>query len=373
MNFDEFLKRKPAVDTPNGEMVGVGLDVPMPEQRPAEQELATEGAKMKRRTEWWNEPNYTQAVEAQRKAAMEAAERDVNRAKRERDAALITDMADVFTRMVAQRGSGAWMMPSVENRAGAANEAYTNALRRKDGLAVDYDGKLFQARVQDFQNKRKQQQADREYELAVDKAKRDAEQQAYENAVKRAELAIAQAKNEDERLRAWAKLDNDMKIAGMNNATRMKVQDEITKRAGMYGYGRSAVKEIDLGGGQFIEVDRGRWSSPNKPAIAKIVKQAIINEMSQKEKDAFKKMGWLPISLQQKYGFQTVSDMTTNRLFDKWRDFDASIEYVKKHYGVDSRSYQDDYDNDPNAEEGKKEDISKPNWGESKENNDTDW
>lgn len=183
MNFDEFLKKKPAVDTPNGEIEGVGLDVPMPEQKPAEQELATEGAKMKRRTEWWNVPNYAQAVEAQRKAAMEAAEKDVHRAKRERDAALITDMADVFTRMVAQRGSGAWMMPSVENRAGAANEAYTSALRRKDGLAVDYDGKLFQARVQDYQNKRKQQQADREYELAVDKAKRETEQQAFENAL----------------------------------------------------------------------------------------------------------------------------------------------------------------------------------------------
>ena len=194
MNFDEFLKRKPAVDTPNGEIEGVGLDVPMPEQRPAEQELATEGAKLKRRTEWWNEPNYAQAVEAQRKAAMEAAERDVNRAKRERDAALITDMADVFTRMVAQRGSGAWMMPSVENRAGAANEAYTNALRRKDGLAVDYDGKLFQARVQDFQNKRKQQQADREYELAVDKAKRETKQQAFENALAMAKFEAEKGK-----------------------------------------------------------------------------------------------------------------------------------------------------------------------------------
>lgn len=195
MRFDEFLKRRPNVETPAGVAEGVGLDVSMPEQKPAEQELATEGAKMKRRSDWWNVPNYTQAVEAQRKAAMEAAERDVNRAKRVRDAALITDMADVLTRMFAQRGGdGAWMMPSVENRAGAANEAYNNALRRKDGLAVDYDGKLFQARVQDFQNKRKQQQADREYELAVDKSKRETEQQAFENA-----LAMAKFEAEKEK------------------------------------------------------------------------------------------------------------------------------------------------------------------------------
>lgn len=331
MNFDEFLKRKPAVDTPNGEMVGVGLDVPMPEQKPAEQELATEGAKMKRRTEWWNEPNYTQAVEAQRKAAMEAAERDVNRAKRERDAALITDMADVFTRMVAQRGGGAWMMPSVENRAGAANEAYTNALRRKDGLAVDYDGKLFQARVQDFQNKRKQQQADREYELAVDKAKRDAEQQAYENAVKRAELAIAQAKNEDERLRAWAKLDNDMKIAGMNNATRMKVQDEITKRAGMYGGGRGYSELFDVGDGKFIELDKRKMTALNKSAIADAIRSAIMEEMSDEERQT----GYFGDKLKKKLGVDKLSDLNYNELYNLRGKY---TDYIRKHYGFDGIS-----------------------------------
>lgn len=216
MNFEDFLKKKPSADTPFGKAEGVNLDTSMPEQKPNEQELEAEGAKVKQRTDWWDQPNYTQAVEAQRKAAMEAVTRDVNRAKRQRDAALITDMADVFTRMVAQRGNGAWMMPQVENRAGAANEAYNNALRRKDGLAVDYDGKLFQARVQDFQNKRKQQQADREYALAVGKAQRETEQQQFENA-----LAVAKMKAETEQ-RA---LDNQLKQG------KISEQEYRTKRA----------------------------------------------------------------------------------------------------------------------------------------------
>lgn len=226
MSFENFYKRK----VEGGTAVTPFDFDRMPEQTPAAEEIKQEGQKLQQR--WWQVPTYTDAVEMQRKAAMQAAEKDVNRAKRERDAAMITDMADVLTRFFATRGAdGAWMLPQQENRSAAANEAYNNALRRKDGLAVDFGGKIAQAKVQDYQNKQKQLQSDREYALAVDKAKRDEQQQLANFMLKQAEFALSKAKTEDEQKRAWAKRDNDMKIAGMNNSTRRWVQQQITSRA----------------------------------------------------------------------------------------------------------------------------------------------
>lgn len=333
MSFENFYKRK----VEGGEAVTPFDFDRMPEQKPAAEEIKQDGQKLQQRTNWWQVPTYTDAVEMQRKAAMQAAEKDVNRAKRERDAAMITDMADVLTRFFATRGAdGAWMLPQQENRSAAANEAYNNALRRKDGLAVDFGGKIAHAKMQDFQNRQRQLQSDREYALAVDKAKRDEQQQLANLMLKQAEFALSKAKTEDEQKRAWAKLDNDMKIAGMNNSTRRWVQEEITKRAKMRGYGKDSIKEIDLKNGEFIEVDKQKWSTANKEAIADKVKEAIINELKPEDKDAFLKKGWLPIETQLKYGFTTAADMTTNKLFEKWRDFDESKEYVKKFYGVNN-------------------------------------
>ena len=261
MNFEDFLKKKPSADTPFGKAEGVNLDTSMPEQKPNEQELEAEGAKVKQRTDWWDQPNYTQAVEAQRKAAMEAATRDVNRAKRQSDAALIADMADVFTRMAAQRGNGAWMMPQVENRAGAANEAYNNALRRKDGLAVDYDGKLFQARVQDFQNKRKQQQADREYALAVGKAQRDERQQAFDNA-----LAMAKFEAEKEKKNLDILLQQGRIDEAKYKAEKARIEALYADRVQ-----QSIIAKNNAAQGEYIAYDRD--GNPHRRKTAKAQEQ----------------------------------------------------------------------------------------------------
>lgn len=219
MSFENFYKRK----VEGGEAVTPFDFDRMPEQKPAAEEIKQEGQKLQQRTNWWQVPTYTDAVERQRKAAMQAAEKDVNRAKRERDAAMITDMADVLTRFFATRGAdGAWMLPQQENRSAAANEAYNNALRRKDGLAVDFDGKIVQAKVQDYQNKQKQLQAEREYALAVDKAKREEAEDARKETLAQLQILLQQGKISEQAFRA-KKAQVEAEYAG-------KVQQSIVNK-----------------------------------------------------------------------------------------------------------------------------------------------
>lgn len=247
MSFDNFYKRK----VEGGEAVTPFDFNEMPTQKPAAEELKQDGQKSQQRTDWWQVPTYTQAVEAQRKAAMEGAEKDVNRAKRERNAAIITDMADILTRFFATRGAdGAWMVPQMQNRALSANDAYNNALRRKDGLVVDYGGRIAQAKVQDYQSKQKQRLADREYVLAVDKAKREERQQRANLMLKQAELALSKAKMEAEK--EQRELDNQLKRG------KISEQNYVTERARIQAKYADVYQKslIDKNQGEYIVYDK---------------------------------------------------------------------------------------------------------------------
>ena len=335
MRFEEFYEKEPDV-TP--EFTKEKNDPFKPTKEEMDAQFAAANTKAQQRMDWWETPSYVQAVERQRAEAEKAATNDVQRAKRQRDAALITDIADVFARMYAQRGAGgAWRAPELQDRAGAANNAYMDALRRKDAVFVDFEGKMAQAKMQDYLNRKKQEQAEREYGLKVDAARRAEQQQAYKNRLELAKLhEQREEKKRDREFRAeqYEKNRKSQKdISAARNATSIRT-------AQLRGGRGKTVTEIDLGGGNVIEVDRDRWKTANKPAIAAEVKNAIITriekELKPEETKMYKEYNMIPPRLQKGVlnGVSSIDDLSVNKLFDVWREYPESIEYVKSVYGV---------------------------------------
>lgn len=200
-----------------------------------------------KRVDWWNVPSYTAAVEEQRKKAEEAAALDVKRSKRKRDVALIGDMADVLARSIAHHGSnGAWMYNPFKSRSEEAQNAYENALKRRDGMAVDYAGKIAQAKMQDHIAKQKQQAADRDYQLQLGKAQRDAQQKAFDNA-----LAMAKFEADKEKKGLDILLQQ-----GKINEQQYKVQEAKIKANYADRVQNSIIAKNNAAQGEYIAYDR---------------------------------------------------------------------------------------------------------------------
>lgn len=219
------VQRRPvAAGSVSVEDVGTDVTPDNVQRRPGFEEQS-------KRVDWWNVPSYTAAVEEQRKKAEEAAALDVKRSKRKRDVALIGDMADVLARSIAHHGSnGAWMYNPFKSRSEEAQNAYENALKRRDGMAVDYAGKIAQAKMQDHIAKQKQQAADRDYQLQLGKAQRDAEQKAFDNALAMAKFEADKEKNGLDILLQQGKIDEQqykVETARIEAAYAERVQNSI--------------------------------------------------------------------------------------------------------------------------------------------------
>lgn len=85
-------------------------------------------------TWWWQTPDFVGAVESQAKAAEKRAEQDRKRARRERNAAILGDLAKLGAQMYAKKG-GAWKMDAFAPATEKANDKLA-ALRERHAAEV---------------------------------------------------------------------------------------------------------------------------------------------------------------------------------------------------------------------------------------------
>lgn len=377
MNFEEYLGKKPD-ETPKSiadQQAQEEQNKALTEKfKPTKEELDKQAAesiakgqeiiKAQPRRDWWDTPSYVEAVERQKKVAEESAEKAAQRAKRQRDAAVLTDVADVFSRMYAQSGSnGAWKTPELSKRSEIAEAKYEDALRNRDNVYVDYQGKLATAKLQDYLNKKKQEEANRTYRLAEQKMQKEQAQQQFNRALELKKLEQGAKKIANDAARAEKELEFKNKNYAANRASNERIAN---KRANAYAQGRGrSTTELEVKDGQFIEVDAKRWKTANKPAIAAVVKEAIANEVKKYAEannkpnaiENFKKTGVVPGELARSLGVASINGVPANKLADMWRKFDLSIKHVEDNYGVERDG------------DGEEELV----WGEEKNNSETDW
>lgn len=109
---------------------------PVQQQGPvqAESQAVTETPQKKPYTWWWQTPDFVGAVESQTKAAEKRAEQDRKRARRERNAAILGDLAKLGAQMYAKNG-GAWKIDPFTPATEKANDKLA-ALRERHAAEV---------------------------------------------------------------------------------------------------------------------------------------------------------------------------------------------------------------------------------------------
>lgn len=95
---------------------------------------STETPQKKPYTWWWQTPDFVGAVESQAKAAEKRAEQDRKRARRERNAAILGDLAKLGAQMYAKNG-GAWKIDPFTPATEKANDKLA-ALRERHAAEV---------------------------------------------------------------------------------------------------------------------------------------------------------------------------------------------------------------------------------------------
>lgn len=139
---------------------------------------------------WWHSPNYLAAEEALQEEGKKQMERQEARARRERNAALLSDIARVGAQMWAHDG-GAWKIDRATPSAIAANSRLQEVRDRNAANMMLYTQRRQEAKRkdgEDVMNRHRMQltleQQQREYELARAKADAAAQQQRFDNALK---------------------------------------------------------------------------------------------------------------------------------------------------------------------------------------------
>lgn len=139
---------------------------------------------------WWKSPNYLAAEKKLQEEGIAQMERQERQAKRERNAALLSDIARVGAQLWAHEG-GAWKIDRNTPATTAANSRL-QAVRDKNAanmmLYAQRRQEAKQKDAEDARNKHKLQltleQQQRENELAQAKAAAAAQQQQFDNAMK---------------------------------------------------------------------------------------------------------------------------------------------------------------------------------------------
>ena len=151
------------------------------EETPAAQTAVEDGGKM---TILWPERpkmekgNYVEQTDAQIAQAQKYAAEQERRAKRDRDMAILSDIANLATKGAAMHG-GAWKIDKEEARSAVANEKLRALRESNSKLLAEYARRRMEAA--DAARKERNAEKKAEYDAAVDKAKWEADED-YRNA-----------------------------------------------------------------------------------------------------------------------------------------------------------------------------------------------
>lgn len=187
---------------------------------------------------WWKSPNYLAAEKRLQEEGIAQMEKQERQAKRERNAALLSDIARVGAQVWAHDG-GAWKIDKNTPATTAANSRL-QAVRDKNAanmmLYAQRRQEAKQKDAEDARNKHKLQltleQQQRENELAQAKAAATAQQQQFDNEMKIQQLAETKRNNDlqdKSRREREARLWNQQSGGGGKKAPVYLLNDDGTK------------------------------------------------------------------------------------------------------------------------------------------------
>lgn len=164
-----------------------------PEIKPADSDNATGNTGVPL---WWKAGNFVEAEKEYQKRAMENAENRMKRARRQRNAALLSDLANVFMQSSAKRG-GVWKIDKMQSESAEANERMNALYLDRSKQAERFAERMMQAKQKDREEENAigRYQTEREEKAALEKAKADAQQKRHEEKME-AEKAKADALEE---------------------------------------------------------------------------------------------------------------------------------------------------------------------------------
>lgn len=167
--------------------------------------------------EWPDRPemetgNYVEQTEAQIAQAQKYAAEQERRAKRERDMAILSDIANLVTKGAAMHG-GAWKIDREEAKSAIGNEKL-RALRESNSKQLAEYARLRMA-AQDAQRKERNAEKKAVYDAAVDKAKLEA-------SIAERNARLQETKEHNDAMEAIAKQNADTKetVANQNADTK---------------------------------------------------------------------------------------------------------------------------------------------------------
>lgn len=158
-------------------------------------------------TWWWQTPDFVGAVESQAKAAEKRAEQDRKRARRERNAAILGDLAKLGAQMYAKKG-GAWKIDPFTPATEKANDNLAALRERHAAEVAAFAKERAAARQAQIADQNARMKAEYDYSVADTAAKAKAEKDARDFAYKvdkdKFDAEIAAQNAESNRIRANA-------------------------------------------------------------------------------------------------------------------------------------------------------------------------
>lgn len=232
---------------------------------------STETPQKKPYTWWWQTPDFVGAVESQAKAAEKRAEQDRKRARRERNAAILGDLAKLGAQMYAKSG-GAWKIDPFTPATEKANDKLA-ALRERHAAEVaafarqraaakqaqiaDNNARMkLEASLAEADAERKRREKEREEDVAFRNlraaAQDDMDQKNYELRVKEHNRVLAQQGKPGQYLaydrygnERWFDSEQSAETFSRNEETWYEEEyDEVTKEDYVDVRGNSQIKTI---------------------------------------------------------------------------------------------------------------------------------
>ena len=276
--FDNFFKRKKEpvvgkeaginpmldeqietedVETPKVEVPEVKVPEPPKEVKVPENETTEQ----KPNLPWWKTPNYVEAEKAYQEEAKKASDREMQRARRQRNALMMGDLANVLMQTSAANG-GVWNISKVNPASAKANDRINELYGDQAKQAQMFAERMMRAQDKERQeyNAMEMRKQDEEYR----KAKAEAEERKHQEnlAVKNAEQKAKEAYQEEQLKIAKQRADAYVKyMKGRGDDVSDSDKEIFRQYAEMVAmhpeYGITESKEIEMygvGTGQYDDV-----------------------------------------------------------------------------------------------------------------------
>lgn len=216
----------PDVETPKVEVPEVKVPEPPKEVKVPENETTEQKPNL---PPWWKTPNYVEAEKAYQEEAKKASDREMQRARRQRNALMMGDLANVLMQASAVNG-GVWNISKVNPASAKANDRINELYGDQAKQAQMFAERMMRAQDKERQeyNAMEMRKRDEEYR----KAKEEADERRHQEilAVKSAEQKAKEAYREKQLKIAEQRADAYVKYMKGRGHDVGESEEEIIRR-----------------------------------------------------------------------------------------------------------------------------------------------